>query len=139
MTVSERATGEWLSRELTGLKGDALFARLAELAPQVTLSVERATAIFRRYRYEEHFAARHCEVNRKYGVEESTYDPGALERLIDDGTFQPSGESRQAEPEMPGASGESKALQLAGAAAALLDYLQPGVLKLRANFKFWRW
>jgi len=135
MTLSEQAIGEWLDRELSGLKGDALLAKLAELAPQVSLSVERAAGIYRRFRYEQPFAARHCEVNRKYGVQESSYDPAAMAEMIDSGAFQ----SRTGWGAHGEESRDGKAARLAEAAAALLDYLQPGILKQKVVWKFLRW
>jgi hypothetical protein len=129
MTLTERATGEWLDRELNGLRGDALLARLAELAPRVSMSVQRAAGIYRRFRYEQRFSARHFEVNRKYGVSESTYDPGVMAEMID-------GAAQSEElPDNPGGQAE----KLAETAAALLDYLQEGILKFQVRWKFWRW
>ena len=83
MTLTERAMGEWLDREVSGLAGEALFAKLGELAPQISMSQQRAAEIYRRYRYELRFSAHHCEVNRKFGVQESTYDPAVLAEMFD--------------------------------------------------------
>src|SRR6187551_970811 len=97
MTLTERAMGEWLDREVSGLAGEALFAKLGELAPQIAMSQQQAAAIYRRYRYELRFSAHHCEVNRKFGVQESTYDPAVLAEIFDEEAVQDRTECQEQE------------------------------------------
>jgi hypothetical protein len=139
MTLTEQATAEWLERELDGLRGEELRTRLKELAPTVSLTYERATSIYRRYRYEQRYAARYCEVNRKYGVVESSADPAVMAEMIDEETFrQRTGWGNGGGEDNDGREPD-RAEMLASAAASLLDYLQPGILKLKVVWKFWRW
>ena len=54
----------------------------------LTARSERALALWRKYRHQQRYAARHCEVNRKYGVQESSYGPEEMAEMIDVESFE---------------------------------------------------